>query len=128
MPRGTRDYGEADRNLNEFVKNSLKAFGEGNRQKGTELLGKAQHYLQDLGNPYHTVFWDNISLEIPVFLKVFQHSEYEATVDFLWIAFKDAAKQGAEDYFATGEPHILNPKVNLMFDIKYIKSNTRQRH
>ncbi len=51
--------GKAHENSAEFVDNAKYLIDEGNTEEGIQVLGRGQHYMQDMGVTYHVVAWDN---------------------------------------------------------------------
>jgi len=51
--------GEAHTNSGEFVTNAKDLIDEGDTAQGLQVLGRGQHYMQDMGVTYHVVAWDN---------------------------------------------------------------------
>jgi len=51
--------GEGHRNAGEFVTNAKDLIDEGDTAQGLQVLGRGQHYMQDMSVTYHTVAWDN---------------------------------------------------------------------
>ncbi|QRK05933.1 hypothetical protein JQX13_38240 [Archangium violaceum] len=74
--------GEAHKVAQKFFDNAKQAFAAGNNTLGWKLVGRGNHYIQDIAQPYHTVFWENADI-VNGDAQV-EHFAYEKWVDDNW--------------------------------------------
>lgn len=97
--------GEAHKVTAAFFANAKKAFAAGNNSLGWKLLGRGNHYIQDISQPYHVVLFENMDA-VNGNASV-EHFDYEKYVDANWDALNltSWARSGA------AHAHELNGKT-----------------